>query len=123
SKVTREELLELLLKEGTEADAVPNVPDAIRLLSRKNLSGSKSFRKGYFEIQDAGSQLIALFVKAKAGQSVLDGCAGAGGKSLSMALEMQNKGEIVATDLHFSKLKELKVRALRGGITIIKTES
>ena len=56
------------------------------------------FQKGWFEVQDEGSQLAALMVGAKPGEQVLDLCAGAGGKTLAIAAAMENKGQVFATD-------------------------
>ncbi len=121
-KIKGKALIEKLREEGIELVLVPDVPNALRLASRKNLTSSESYRQGLFEIQDAGSQLIADFVKALPGEQILDGCAGAGGKSLSLAQNMNNDGQIIATDISWKKLTELELRAQRNGITIIKTE-
>ena len=58
----------------------------------QNAFSLEAFQEGWFEIQDEGSQLIALACAARPGQVVVDACAGAGGKSLALAAEMRNKG-------------------------------
>jgi len=78
------------------------------------------FKNGYFEIQDEGSQLISLFLDPKPNEKVLDACAGAGGKSLHIAVLQQDLGEIIANDTEFARLKELPNRANRSGIKSIK---
>src|SRR5690606_24193549 len=76
-----------------------------------DLTLSSSFKNGQIEIQDLASQQISASVNVEPGQKVWDACAGAGGKSLAIAARMNNKGVVVATDLHDYKLDELKRRA------------
>jgi 16S rRNA (cytosine967-C5)-methyltransferase len=80
----------------------------------KHLSGAQAHKEGWVEIQDLASQQIAAAVEVKAGQKVWDCCAGAGGKSLAIAARMNNKGVVIATDLHGYKLEELKRRSKRA---------
>ncbi len=105
-----------------ETDVITGVPDAIVLKKRQNVSVRDSFKMGYFEVQDAGSQLIAPFLDVKPGQNVIDACAGAGGKTLHMAALMKNEGHILALDVEYRKLEELQLRAKRNGVHILKTE-
>jgi 16S rRNA (cytosine967-C5)-methyltransferase len=72
------------------------------------------------EVQDAGSQCIAPFLKASPGMRVIDACAGAGGKSLHLAALMENKGSIISMDTEAWKLEELRKRARRNGVHIIQ---
>lgn len=74
-----------------------------------------AFLKGMVEVQDEGSQLAALFSGAKAGEQVLDLCAGAGGKTLALAAMMQNKGQIFATDDDKRRLAPIHDRLKRSG--------
>ncbi|HTL46781.1 MAG TPA: RsmB/NOP family class I SAM-dependent RNA methyltransferase, partial [Verrucomicrobiae bacterium] len=76
----------------------------------------EEFTEGLFEVQDAGSQKVCEAVGARPGDAVWDVCAGSGGKSLSLAAMMQNKGRIVATDIRKHKLDDLKKRASRAGV-------
>ncbi len=94
----------------------------IKLVKRKNVFITKAFRKGYFEVQDAASQMVAPLLDVKPGLRVVDACAGAGGKSLHLAALMKNKGKIISMDIHEWKLKALKVRAARDGVDIIETK-
>lgn len=80
----------------------------------KHLSGAQAHKDGWVEIQDLASQQIAAAVEIKPGQKVWDCCAGAGGKSLAIAARMNNKGVVIATDLHGYKLEELKRRSKRA---------
>ena len=74
-----------------------------------------AFQKGWFEVQDEGSQLAALMVGAKAGEQILDLCAGAGGKTLALAAAMGNKGQIFATDSDRGRLAPIFDRLRRAG--------
>lgn len=114
-KTTKEILQKELAKEGIETVFIKNYPDALELVERKNVFMTDIFKKGLFEMQDASSQLVAPFLDVKAGMRVIDTCAGAGGKSLHLASLMENKGQIIALDIHEHKLKELKKRAKRNG--------
>jgi 16S rRNA (cytosine967-C5)-methyltransferase len=105
-----------------ETELVPGIPDAIVLKKRQNIAARDSFKMGYFEVQDAGSQCIAPFLDVQPGHIVIDACAGAGGKSLHLAALMKNKGEIIAMDVDNRKLIELENRAKRNGVKIIQTE-
>ncbi|MFZ4403041.1 MAG: RsmB/NOP family class I SAM-dependent RNA methyltransferase [Pseudobdellovibrionaceae bacterium] len=95
--------------------------DALKLLQRQNIFSTKAFQTGLFELQDAGSQMIAPLLAVQPGFRVIDACAGAGGKSLHLASLMGNKGKIIALDIYEWKLNELKKRARRGGVDIIET--
>lgn len=122
-KVTRKDLLSILADQGflVEPDAL--VESAIRLKERANVFTSSSFKQGFFEVQDGGSQLIAPFLQVEPGHRVWDACAGAGGKSLHLAALMKNKGKIIASDIHDWKLNELKKRAKRDGVDVIETKT
>lgn len=79
------------------------------------------YKNGRIEIQDLASQHIAAALDVKPGEKIWDACAGAGGKSLALAARLNNKGALVATDLHAYKLEELKRRASRAGARNIRT--
>jgi 16S rRNA (cytosine967-C5)-methyltransferase len=121
-KTTPEELTAALALDHIVAEKVsPQLPFALRLKDRKEIFKTDSFRKGFFEVQDAGSQMIVPLLDVQPGQRVIDACAGAGGKSLHMASLMKNKGRIISMDIKEWKLHELKLRARRGGVDIIET--
>ena len=120
-KTNREELQKLLREEEIEANFVKNHPEALELKERANVFKTQAFRDGYFEVQDASSQLVAHFLDVQPGMRVVDTCAGAGGKSLHLAALMENKGQIIALDIYGNKLKELKRRAKRAGAHNIET--
>lgn len=120
-KTTKEKLRKALLEEGIDVEPIKGYASALRLPERANVFQTESFKKGYFEVQDASSQLVAELLDVKPGQRVIDTCAGAGGKSLHLAALMENKGQLIAMDIYGSKLKELKRRARRNGAHNIET--
>lgn len=103
---------------GEEVDVGPGTwsPLALRLIGRANLPATAAFRDGLVEVQDEGSQLLALLTDAHPGQSVVDFCAGAGGKTLAIAATMQNKGRLVACDVSAGRLERSAVRLKRAGV-------
>ena len=114
-KISREELQEILDEEEIFTEVLRDYPDALILTQRQNIFQQPAFKDGLFEVQDAGSQLIAPFLNVEPGQRVIDACAGGGGKTLHLAALMQNKGRIIALDTEDWKLNELKKRARRAG--------
>ena len=118
---TKEELQKELQDESIFTEFIPNHSDALRLLERANVFRTEVFKKGYFEVQDASSQLVAEYLDVAPGMKVIDTCAGAGGKTLHLASFMKNKGQIIAMDIYESKLKKLKIRARRNKVHNIDT--
>ncbi|MBL0329751.1 MAG: methyltransferase domain-containing protein [Bacteroidetes bacterium] len=121
-KTNSVQLKHLLAEQSIETFPVGDYPDALVLVKRQNLQNLTEYKQGLFEIQDASSQLIAPFLDLKEGMTVIDACAGAGGKSLHMAAMINNTGNIISMDVEERKLLELKKRADRGGVRIIKTQ-
>jgi len=121
-KTTTEELLINLDKKDIQALAM-ELPDAVIVPKRRKLTAFASYERGYFEIQDASSQQVAPFLEVKKGMTVVDACAGAGGKSLHIAALMENEGKITALDLDEDKLDQLYKRAKRAAISILKTKT
>ena len=118
---TKEELQKKLQDESIFTEFIPNHSDALRLVERANVFRTEVFKKGYFEVQDASSQLVAEYLDVGPGMKVIDTCAGAGGKTLHLASFMKNKGQIIAMDIYESKLKKLKIRARRNKVHNIDT--
>ena len=119
--ITKKELQKILSEESIFTEFIPNHEDALRLLERANVFRTEAFQNGYFEVQDASSQLVAEYLDVKPGMKVVDTCAGAGGKTLHLASFMKNKGQIIAMDIYESKLRKLKVRARRNKVHNIDT--
>ena len=114
-KTTKEKLRAILMDLDIETDFLKDQPDALVLKERANVFLTQAFKDGFFEVQDANSQLVAAFLDVKPGMRVVDTCAGAGGKTLHLASLMENNGQLIAMDLYESKLKQLKLRAKRNG--------
>lgn len=125
-KITPEKLMDLLKTEDVETEKIQTksfeFPNCLKLKKRKNVFTTQAFKKGFFEVQDAASQLVAPLLDPQPGERMADACAGAGGKSLHLAMLMKNKGKIISMDIHDWKLKELKTRAARNGVDIIETK-
>lgn len=120
-KIKPAELCQKLNAEGFEASLVDKAPDALKLSNRGNIFSSQYYKDGYFEVQDAGSQQIAMYLDAKPGMRVVDACAGNGGKTLHIACFMQNKGKIIAMDTQEDKIKNLRGRLAKAGVDIVET--
>ena len=115
-KNTTTAVLKQFERDEIEAKPTPFSPIGIRLLKRRPLPDYPLWKDGSIEVQDEGSQLIALLCKAEPGMSVLDYCAGAGGKSLAIAACMQNKGRLVLSDILEWRLKRAQERLKRAGV-------
>lgn len=120
-KTNIKELKNLLKVENIDTVLKKEYPDALFVKEHKKVINLNSYKLGLFEIQDANSQKVATSCNLKPGMTIIDACAGAGGKSIHMASIIKNEGEIIALDPHDSKLKELEKRAKRNGVKIIKT--
>jgi len=121
-KTSPEALLQALHKEQIDCSVFSaETPDAIMLKQRSNVFSSEAFKNGWFEVQDAASQLVVQHLEVKPGLRVVDACAGAGGKTLHLASLMQKKGQIIALDTEQYKLDELKKRAKRAGADNIES--
>ena len=119
-RTTTEKLQNIFKKKyAIESKKTPEYPYALFLDKHRKLDHLELFRKGWFEIQDANSQRVSVFAAPKPGMTVIDACAGAGGKTLHMANIMQNKGSIIALDPNNKKLEQLKIRIKRNGIRIV----
>jgi 16S rRNA (cytosine967-C5)-methyltransferase len=114
-KTTREALVRRLGLEGVEATPTPLSPLGLVLDGRLNAFSLPSFQEGLFELQDEGSQLLGMLVDAPPTR-VVDACAGAGGKTLQLAAQMKNRGDLHALDVEPRRMEELKKRARRAGV-------
>jgi len=109
------EAISLLAAEGIEAVPTKFSPFGLRVKGRRPVTSGKAFQDGQIEIQDEGSQLVAILVGAKPGMRVVDWCAGAAGKTLALAALMENKGQIVACDVSAPRLEGAVKRLRRAG--------
>ncbi|HEX6375559.1 MAG TPA: RsmB/NOP family class I SAM-dependent RNA methyltransferase [Allosphingosinicella sp.] len=98
----------------------PLSPWGLRLPEAVAVEDSEAWAAGLVEVQDEGSQLLALACSAAPGETVLDLCAGAGGKTLALAAEMRNSGRLVASDTDRARLSRIDLRLRRAGVTIVE---
>jgi 16S rRNA (cytosine967-C5)-methyltransferase len=113
---SREQALGLI----PEASPTPLSPLGLRLPEGFRVEALPAWTSGLVEIQDEGSQLLALACATRPGMTVIDLCAGAGGKALALAGEMGNEGRIVATDTDRGRLSRMAPRLSRAGVTIVE---
>lgn len=119
-KISRNELVSILVEEGYDVEASEIVPEAIICYSG-NLAHSESYKLGYLSIQDESSMLVAHALDASENDIVLDTCAAPGGKTTHIA-EGLSTGQVYALDLHEHKVKLIKDQAARLGLRNIKTQ-
>ena len=116
-KAKRDDVIAAFKAEGVEAVATPYSPLGLRIAGKPALHKLDVFMRGDVEVQDEGSQLLALMVGAKRGEMVMDFCAGAGGKTLALGAEMRNTGRLYAFDTSGHRLASLKPRLARSGLS------
>lgn len=114
-KTSRDQAMAALAAEGVEARPMPYAPDGLRIEGRFVLGAIKAHTDGWIEPQDEASQLVAHWVGAEPDMTVIDLCAGAGGKTLALAAAMRNRGRLIACDIEASRLDRLGPRARRAG--------
>jgi len=116
-KAKREDVQAAFKEAGIEALPTPYSPLGLRIHSKPALHKLDVFMRGDVEVQDEGSQLLALLAGAKRGEMVMDFCAGAGGKTLALGAEMRNTGRLYAFDTSGHRLASLKPRLARSGLS------
>jgi len=119
-KTDRDGAIAALRAEGIECAASPLAPTGIRVRGKPALERSAAFRDGLVEVQDCGSQLVAELVAPRRGQSVVDFCAGAGGKTLALAALLRGSGQVFACDVSVARLQRLRPRLARSGATNVQ---
>ena len=116
AKASREEVAALLRASGIEAAETPYSPVGLRVAGKPALQKHEVFTGGLVEVQDEGSQLLALMVGARRGEMVVDFCAGAGGKTLALGAQMRGTGRLYAFDTSGHRLASIKPRLARSGL-------
>ncbi len=116
-KMKRDAAVTELKAAGLAAQATPFSPWGVRLQDKANLGKLPLFINGGIEVQDEGSQLLALLMDAKRGEMVADFCAGAGGKTLAIGASMRNSGRLYAFDTSAHRLDAIKPRLARSGLS------
>jgi 16S rRNA (cytosine967-C5)-methyltransferase len=114
-----EQCRESLAAAGVETGPSVLAPTALVLRRRVTLDSLEPYRDGWFEMQDEGSQLLSLLLQPSPGMTVVDACAGGGGKTLHIAALMQNTGSLTAIDMDERKLEHLRMRVFRAGVSIV----
>jgi 16S rRNA (cytosine967-C5)-methyltransferase len=116
-RASRDAVRERLLADGIGAEPTPWSPWGLRLKDKHALNRHPLFLDGVIEVQDEGSQLLALLTGARRGEMVCDYCAGAGGKTLALGAMMKNTGRLYAFDVSEKRLARLKPRLARSGLS------
>ncbi|RYF06770.1 MAG: RsmB/NOP family class I SAM-dependent RNA methyltransferase [Comamonadaceae bacterium] len=116
-KDKRADVLKELKQAGIPSVATPYSPWGLRIDAKPALTKLPTFVRGAIEVQDEGSQLLALLLDAKRGEMVVDFCAGAGGKTLAVGATMRNTGRLYAFDVSAHRLDALKPRLARSGLS------
>jgi 16S rRNA (cytosine967-C5)-methyltransferase len=116
-KVKRADVQKELAKVGIKAVPTPYSPWGLRIAGKPALNKTEGFMRGDFEVQDEGSQLLAMLVDAKRGEMVVDFCAGAGGKTLAIGAAMRSTGRLYAFDTSAHRLDSFKPRMARSGLS------
>ncbi len=116
-KAKRTDVQKELAQAGIKAAATPYSPWGLRIAGKPALNKMDAFIRGDFEVQDEGSQLLAMLVDAKRGEMVVDFCAGAGGKTLALGAAMRSTGRLYAFDTSAHRLDSFKPRMARSGLS------
>jgi 16S rRNA (cytosine967-C5)-methyltransferase len=119
ARVGRDEALQRLAADGLQGEATPFSPAGIRIAGKPAINRHPLFAEGLVEVQDEGSQLLAWLLAPRRGEMVADYCAGAGGKTLALAMLMRGSGRLYAMDVSARRLSALSPRAARAGVTSI----
>ncbi|MGA0609996.1 RsmB/NOP family class I SAM-dependent RNA methyltransferase [Caldimonas sp. KR1-144] len=117
AKAKREEVQAELAAHGISSEPTPFSPWGLRVDGKPALNKAEAFTSGRVEVQDEGSQLLALLTEAKRGEMVVDFCAGAGGKTLALGAMMRGSGRLYAFDVSGHRLDALKPRLARSGLS------
>jgi 16S rRNA (cytosine967-C5)-methyltransferase len=118
-KADRGEAQASLDADGIPSDLTQMSPLGLRVTGRARIAESVAYRSGMVEIQDEGAQIAAKLVDARPGQTVVDYCAGAGGKSLALAATMENTGVLHAFDVDSGRLGKSKARFSRSDVKCV----
>ena len=119
ARASREEVLARFAHDGIEAAPTPYSPAGVRLAGKPAINQHALFRDGLIEVQDEGSQLLAYLLAPRRGEMIADYCAGAGGKTLALAMLMRGAGRVYAMDVSAKRLAALAPRAARAQVNNI----
>ncbi len=116
-KAKRDDVQKALALLGIKARPTPYSPWGLRIAGKPTLSQTEAFKRGDFEVQDEGSQLLSMLLDPKRGEMVVDFCAGAGGKTLALGAAMRSTGRLYAFDTSAGRLDAFKSRLARSGLS------
>jgi len=118
-KADRAKAQRALEQAGVLTDEILDVPTGLRVTAgARSVAGSPAYKNGLVELQDAASQCVAGMVAPEPGMTVLDLCAGGGGKTLAMAAAMKGQGRLLAYDVNPARMRDIPQRAKRAGVRI-----
>lgn len=121
NKIARDEVITSFRKEGVDATVGEFSPMAVYLPRRINLNNVQLFKDGLIEVQDESSQIVGLMIDPKEGETIIDACAGGGGKSVELAALSKGQAKIYALDVEQGRLQSCSERAQKGGYKNIST--
>jgi 16S rRNA (cytosine967-C5)-methyltransferase len=121
ARTGRDEVLARLARDGIESRPTPYSPAGVRLAGKPAINHHPLYLDGLVEVQDEGSQLLAWLLAPRRGEMIADYCAGAGGKTLALAMLMRGSGRVYAMDLSAKRLAALAPRAARAQVSNIHT--
>ena len=116
-KGSSKQILDILQRDKIKTNTTNLSPIGLKVEGRTNLKASTAFKGGFIEIQNEGSQLVAALVETRANMKTIDLCAGSGGKTLALGATMRDGGPLIACDTNINRLKKLKPRLRRSGLT------
>jgi 16S rRNA (cytosine967-C5)-methyltransferase len=119
ARTSRDDMRKQLAVHGIEAAPTPFSPAGLRVAGKPAINRLAAFREGLVEVQDEGSQLVAWLLAPRRGEMIADYCAGAGGKTLALAMLMRGTGRVYAMDVSARRLAALGPRAARAGVTSV----
>lgn len=122
-RASRNGVLDMLESEGIRARASAIAPAGIVAEDGGHLAAKPGFARGLYSIQDESSMLVAELLDPKPGMTVLDCCAAPGGKTAHIAEKMENRGTVIANDLHPHKVRLIEQQLERLGLTCVRTET
>lgn len=121
-RTTREEFAKRAVEAGIAAKPSELAPEAVDLADLDTVDSVPGFSEGFFQVQDISGMLVSHILDPKPGETVVDACAAPGGKTTHIAQLMEDRGTVLAFDIHGGKLKSLIGAAHRLGLTSIRTE-
>lgn len=121
-KENRDAVFKRLQQDGMDVALTPFSPYGLRVQGRPPFSMHPLYQHGMIEVQDEGSQLLALLCGVTPGEWVVDFCAGAGGKTMALAAQLQNKGRIYACDVDERRLENARKRLRRSNVHCVETK-